>query len=250
MSTKAQNALVHQKEARQKKILFILLPVFLLLIAWQGPKTVKALTGGSAAPAAPTTTTSTTNQPPIDPSSAPAPSTSAPSAPAASAGPALADSDPLPARGTDQLQSFSLFEPHDPFLPRSGAPLPTQTGAASSGTTSSGTQSTVAPAGSTAGTQTGSGTTGSSQQSSDTATVQVNGSQAKVALDEAFPKSNPLFKITKIGANYIRVGLVSGSYLNGARTQKIAVGHSLTLVKQPEGTPFRISLLGVSFVTG
>ena len=57
--------LLAQKEAKQKKLLLLLVPVFLALIVWQGPKTYKAFTGGSAAPppAAPAGTTTTTPSP-------------------------------------------------------------------------------------------------------------------------------------------------------------------------------------------
>jgi hypothetical protein len=240
---KGKDALLAQKEARQKKLLFALIPVFLLLVAWQGPKTFSALAGGSAASPPEPVETTTTAQPPIDPSSAPAPSTSASGAPAAAApSSALPDTDPLPARDADQLQSFSLFSSQDPFIPRTGPSIPS--GGASD---SSSTGST-----SDAGSQTGSssGPTSPSGPTTNTATVQVNGSQARVALAQPFPKANPYFQITEIGSNYVKVGLVSGSYLNGSRTQKIRVGHSLTLVKQPEGTPYRITVVSVSFTTG
>ena len=49
-SKKVQAALLKQKEAKQKKVLFLLVPVFLGLMAWQGPKTFKAITGGNAPP--------------------------------------------------------------------------------------------------------------------------------------------------------------------------------------------------------
>ena len=38
-SKKVQAALLKQKEAKQKKVLFVLVPVFLGLAVWQGPKT-------------------------------------------------------------------------------------------------------------------------------------------------------------------------------------------------------------------
>ena len=36
-SKKVQAALLKQKEAKQKKVLFLLVPIFIGLIAWQGP---------------------------------------------------------------------------------------------------------------------------------------------------------------------------------------------------------------------
>src|SRR3954451_16724608 len=65
-SKKVQAALLKQKEAKQKKVLFLLVPLFLGLMAWQGPKTFKAFTGGNAPP---TTAAPLTPAPP--PGSAP-----------------------------------------------------------------------------------------------------------------------------------------------------------------------------------
>ena len=49
-SKKVEAALLKQKEAKQKKVLFLLIPLFLGLMAWQGPKTYKSLMGGSTPP--------------------------------------------------------------------------------------------------------------------------------------------------------------------------------------------------------
>ena len=66
-SKKAAAALLKQKEAKQKKVLFVLVPVFLGLAVWQGPKTYHSLMGGSTPP--PTTAPTTA------PTPGPAPST-------------------------------------------------------------------------------------------------------------------------------------------------------------------------------
>ena len=44
---KTEEILRRQKEAKQKKLLFVLAPIFLLLMVWQGPGYLKMLTGGS-----------------------------------------------------------------------------------------------------------------------------------------------------------------------------------------------------------
>src|SRR5919202_4141967 len=149
--SRAEDALRQQKEAKQKKVLFILLPLFLLLVAWQGPKCYKALTASSSPPPEPAATTPTTTgaQAPIDPASAPPPSTAAaPATEAKGSGPKLSDTDQLAEPGADQVESFSLFGPQNPFIPRSGPPLPymqaapTTTGSTSSSTTGATTAST------------------------------------------------------------------------------------------------------------
>jgi hypothetical protein len=102
------------KEAKQKKLLLLLLPLFLALVAWQGPKMYKSLFAEPAPEAAPAATT---------------PSPTAPGAPStASAAPpagGLADSEPLPSARSDQLLSFSRFTARDPFIAPGGAAPPT-----------------------------------------------------------------------------------------------------------------------------
>jgi hypothetical protein len=95
-----------EKQAKQKKLLFLLVPLFLGLLVWQGPKTYKAFTGGAAAPT-PTPPAGTTTTTP-----SPAPGTPAPSGGDSSS---LPDSDLRPDPLDGQLLSFSRFPGRDPF---------------------------------------------------------------------------------------------------------------------------------------
>jgi hypothetical protein len=100
------------KEAKQKKLLLLLLPLFLGLVAWQGPKMYKALFAQPAPEATPAATTPT--------STVPGAPTTAPAAPLAGG---LGDSEPLPTAGSHQLLSFSRFTARNPFIaPGGGAP--------------------------------------------------------------------------------------------------------------------------------
>src|SRR3954471_14125896 len=111
-SKKVQAALLKQKEAKQKKVLFLLVPLFLGLMAWQGPKTFKAFTGGNAPP--PTTAA---------PSTAPTPG-SAPSTPGAGAvvpPSQLVDTDAPPSLMDGQMSNFGVFPGRDPFSGRGSA---------------------------------------------------------------------------------------------------------------------------------
>jgi hypothetical protein len=105
----SEAALRAQKDAKQKKLLIILIVPFIALLAWQGPKTFKALQGGSpppptsAVPATPTTSVPTGT--PILPSTG------------SDQGGVLPDSDPQPDRLDGQLVSFSRFSGRDPFAP-------------------------------------------------------------------------------------------------------------------------------------
>ncbi len=107
------------KAAKQKKLLLLLLPLFLGLVAWQGPKMYKSLFAQPAPEATPVTATTTTS------SSVPGAATPAPGAPPAGA---LVDSEPLPTARSDQLLSFSRFTARNPFVaPGGGTPPPSDT---------------------------------------------------------------------------------------------------------------------------
>jgi hypothetical protein len=101
------------KEAKQKKLLLILLPFFLVLVVWQGPKMYKSLFAQSAPEATPAATTPSSTVPGT-------PTT----APEASPGGALSDSEPLPTARSDQLLSFSRFTARNPFVAPGGAAPP------------------------------------------------------------------------------------------------------------------------------
>jgi hypothetical protein len=105
----SEAALRAQKDAKQKKLLIILVVPFIALLAWQGPKMFKALQGGSpppltsAVPATPTT-------------SVPTGTPTLPGTGADQDG-ILPDSDLQPGPLEGQLLSFSRFSGRDPFVP-------------------------------------------------------------------------------------------------------------------------------------
>jgi hypothetical protein len=95
------------KEAKQKKLLILLIVPFIALLAWQGPKTYKALMGGSPPPEStplplPATTPAGTSPLPGQPTQAGE----------------LPDTDPQPTLLDGQLLSFSRFSGRDPFINR------------------------------------------------------------------------------------------------------------------------------------
>lgn len=104
MAKRPTEALIRaQKEAKQKKLLFLLVPLFLGLVVWQGPKMLHALTGSqpppTPAPAAPGATTTT---PGLTPTGTDATG-------------GLPDTDRQPGLLDGQLISFSRFGGRDPF---------------------------------------------------------------------------------------------------------------------------------------
>jgi hypothetical protein len=209
-SKKVQAALLKQKEAKQKKILFLLVPLFLGLMVWQGPKTFDALTGGNAPPppaAAPATTT-------VAPTPGSAPSTPGAGAPVTPG--VLVDTDAPLDTLDGQMSSFSVFPGRDPFA---GGPTPSGSSGAPTG------------AGATA--------------TPTSAQLEVNGTTEGVALNATFPRSDPVFKLTSLGAGAATISLTSGNaFTNGNQTESINVGESLT-VAGDDGSRFVIKLVSV-----
>jgi hypothetical protein len=109
----SEAALRAAKDAKQKKLLLILLVPFVALLAWQGPKTFKALQGGSP--------------PPPPATSLPTPTTSLPTAitsgTATDDGSGLPDTDEQLEPLDGQLLSFSRFSGRDPFVRPSSGPV-------------------------------------------------------------------------------------------------------------------------------
>ena len=205
MAKRSAADLAKAKEAKQKKLLLVLLPFFLLLVAWQGPKMYKSLFAQPAPPeAAPTTTAPTTTTP-----GTPAPGTT----PAPAAG-GLADSEPLPAAGSDQLLSFSRFSPRNPFVPPVGAvPASTEPGG-------------EAPAVSSA-------------------VIEVNGVTETVSVNGTFPAADPIFQLVSLSETAAVVGLTSGAFEGGQANVQIAVGERVELVAD-DGVTYTVTVVSVS----
>jgi hypothetical protein len=200
MARQTQADLLAQKEAKQKKLLFLLVPVFLGLVVWQGPKTLKAFTGGPESPPAAPAAGATTTTP------SPEPGTPTPE----SGSSTLPDSDVRPDPLDGQLISFSRFPGRDPFaIVRSpGAGGSTQTPATSG------------------------------------ATIDVNGSSESVEIDGSFPAGDPTFRLVSIEGQIANIGLVSGTFSNGAESIAISVGETLVLVAD-DGERYAIKLVSL-----
>ena len=213
-SKKVQAALLKQKEAKQKKVLFLLVPVFLGLMAWQGPKTFKAITGGNAPP--PTTAAPSTTAP--TPGSAP----STPGVGAVAPAGQLVDTDAPPPLMDGQMSNLGVFPGRDPF---SGGAITPGPGDVSTGGAGTGTTSTTTPT---------------------SARVEVNGAAENVSIGDAFPESDPAFKLVSVTASSAMISLASGgTFTNGDRSEQIKVGETLTVVGD-DGSTFSIKLVGTS----
>jgi hypothetical protein len=212
-SKKVQAALARQKEAKQKKVLFLLLPLFLGLMAWQGPKTYKSLMGGTTPP--PVTA-------PAPRATAPTPG-SAPSTPGAGAvvpSSQLVDTDTPPSALEGQLDNLGVFPGRDPFSGGAVAPV-----APTGGTSTGGTTSTATPT---------------------TARFEVNGATQDVSIAGTFPEDDPVFKLISVTEDSALVGLTSGkNFTNGDPSEQITVGETLS-VTGDDGSTFSIKLVRTS----
>jgi hypothetical protein len=251
---KGEEILRKQKEAKQKKLLLVLVPIFLGLMVWQGPGYVKMLTGGEEPAAAPPAETSTGAVPTTptpttpDPSTAPPPTTAAPGgAPAAPSGatPELADSDRPAAADAGQLIAFDRFVGKDPFrqigdtTPPAASEPPIVTPAPTN---------PVGPGGGS-GTDPGGGNGGGGDDDEPGAPVAavlaVNGVKEMVRLEGTFPESDKLFVLRRLSRSSAWIGLVAGEFSNGRKSIEVRVGKTLNLVSQPDGIRYTIKVVSI-----
>ena len=213
---RSAQALLQAKEAKQKKLLYVLIPVFLGLAVWQGPKTFGAVMGGSngteATPPAATGATDTVPAPTGTPADAPAG--------------ALADTEVPPEASPEKLISFSRFTGRDPF----SSPYPAEP-SPSTGSTPTPTTPSSGP--------------GGDQDEELTAVLEINGVSETVAVGEEFPASDPTFTLVALTLEGATIGVVQGMFENGDSTIEIEVGEEVTLIAAPETTQYVVKLVDV-----
>ncbi len=244
---KAADAMKKQKEARQKKILIGLAPLLLLLLVWQGPGTLAAMTGGNAepppvvAPEGSETGTGETGTGELDPTTGAAPTTAAPGAsaavdPAAAAASLPETTDPV-TPGPHQLVSFDRVLGTDPFRPQ----VTPKTEAPSGGGKGGGDDKPADPPPDDGGTPPPPPPPGTYEA----AVIEVNGVQQTVAKRGTFPSFDPVFRLLAIRRASIEFGLVTGQFTEGQKRIVVQAGKSVTLVSQPDGQRFVIRLVAV-----
>jgi hypothetical protein len=241
------------KAKKQKIVLGVVGLAFLALCGIQGPKLLKGSSSTSSTPAEEQTA----------------------AAPDASAGAVVVTSGPtgsasvvkvstkrpttvlagvrieaggVPAAGTAQLVSFSLFEAKDPFVQQtsdetSGVTEPTTT------PTLSDTEPTSS--GDTSSSTGGSSTTESAPPASESAakppattnvTIEMNGKSYPVAVKESFPKADPLFVVTAAKPKVARIGVAGGSFA-GSKTIPLKLSKQVVLVNQTTGARYVLKLV-------
>jgi hypothetical protein len=248
---KREQAHRQAKDRKQKKILIGLAPLLLLLLAWQGPGMLKAFTGGDKGPVPvvqPEGGPATTPAPGTDPTAAPAPSTAAPgAAPATPVVTTLPSTDGTPEAGEGQLVAFDRFVGKDPF--KQLVEDTEDTGGDGGGATTPPPDTGFEPGPSSngGGGDGGGGNGGGGAPATYTsATLKVNSNQETVSVKGTFPSYDPIFRLKKVTRTGIELVLVTGAFTEGQDSITVKVGKSVTLVSQPDGQRFVITVVSVA----
>jgi hypothetical protein len=229
------------KAKRQKIIAGVLGLVLVGVLFFQAPTILSAFGGESTPASEPAAAT---------PAPAPAPTPVTPGAPAATPTPAptggsaaLVDSDPAPVPADGQLVTFDRFESKDPFVqqvsdtPAASAPSAPTPVAADPGHKAEHPEggATIEPVPQPA-----------PAPVARRATISVNGHEHEVAVGGSFPESDPIFKLVSLKGSTARIGIVGGSYANGAPTITLKRGGKpVTLMNTADGTTFVLRLTTV-----
>ena len=263
------------KAAKQKKIAIGLSAMLVLVLAYQGPKTLKMLKGQAPA-ATPEAVAAPAGTPaPVAPSAGapvvPATATGAGAAGVDSQPAVLANSDVPVAAGEGQLLSFERFESKDPFQQQAEAvpavavdtddpPAPDASSPGSDpvspGTDPSIPGSAENPPLSIGGLTGGSDPSGSpanpipitpTSVPAEATTISVNGAVAAVAVGAPFPADQPTFELVSLAQDgkSVQIGVAGGSLVGGGKTVKLTVGKALTLQNTADGSRYKLELLTV-----
>jgi hypothetical protein len=247
------------RAAKKKKQAIVLGVLFLAVVAFQGPRTMKML-HGSAPPEAAATTPAATTPAPTAPA-APAAGGTAQSVSASVGSDALvvnADLQPAPLEG--QLADLTLFTSKDPFVQKDEdvpADAPGGTGGASSSsgggkTTGSGdkggtgTSADGKSEGVTPPTTTTTKPTEPAAPAPTSAVLSVNGVQETVNVKSDFPAASPLFHLVSLTAKTAKISIAGGSLATGAPTVTLELGKPTTLMNTADGTRYVIMLVSTS----
>ena len=229
------------KAKRQKILAGVLGLVLLVVLGFEGPKTLKQLTGPKVDPlrAAAASSTTSTGTVPL------APPTLGGSTPSASSADLASSSVPA-GTSIDQLTSFSRFASKDPFLQQvtpNGSTSNGSSGSELGGGSTSG-ESTLPP--SSPSPPTAAKPKPQPQPAPTAAVISVNGAPAQlIQVGQDFPLApyDPIFHLTSLGQGVAKIAIAGGSYTSGAPTVTLKKGKPLTLENTADGTRYVLELL-------
>ena len=237
---KKQVSLKEAKAARQKKILIGGGILFVLLLVYQVPRTMKML--NPPAPkqaAAPAATTSTT----------PTPTGTAPAVPV---GRAVLSAQLAPVAREGQLAVLSAsFKSKDPFrqVIKSDAAAPSASSAAPEKSPTDKLKLKVVPSTPAAKAAPAAPAAPAAKKvvlPFLSATISVNGVKEGVNVTVDFPAATPVFHLVSLTRKTAKVSVAGGSLANGAPTLTLRRGKALTLVNTADGTRYRLVLVSTS----
>ena len=255
-----EEELEERDQGKQRKILLLLAPLFVILLVIQGPTLLGLVTGSDEeeAPQPAATADSATA------ATSSASAESALGADVANATPTepvfvIVNSDLPPRADENELTTLSRFDDRDPFIPGVGDNTAgDEADEGSSAEAPDATEEEVRPADISVGgdgsfDETGGGTGDSGAEDPDSgasssggeAEIQVNGSAALVRVGSAFPAFDPVFRLESLAGDAVRIGLVRGSYSTGSDLVDVEPGETRTLISQPDGTRYRVRLVGI-----
>jgi hypothetical protein len=243
---------------KQKKRAIIAAVLFVAVLAYQVPKTLKMLNpkpvsaGTTPAPATttPAPVTGTVPTPGVTPTPG-APATGATTGTGADALVVNADLSPAPMDG--QLVSLTRFSSKDPFAPQDkttvqGAPPsstpPTTSSPKPSTTPSAGNGGSFTPAPS-------SGSSGSSTPapSLTVGTISLNKVAMAVTVKTDFPVASPMFTLVSLTSTAAKIAIAGGSLATGASTVTLPLGKTVTLMNTADGTRYELIYVGPGDLT-
>jgi hypothetical protein len=228
------------REKRSRTLVIAFSVVFLIVMVIQGPKLLKSLSGGSAAPVGGTVAGALPAG--VNPSTP-----TAAAATGASTAAVVADG---------QLSNLSRFAIKDPFhalvnVPTPAAP-PGAAAAATAGNPGAQNPAKASPAAAAAAAVLPTVTftaTKTPPVPPNAAVVKTNGNRQVIFVGDDFPKTTPLFKLVALGKKNIRIGVLGGSFTSGAPTIKLPKGKRLTLANKADGSRYVLQLLRLTNAT-
>ncbi len=247
------------KAAKQKKIAIGGGILFVALLAFSVPKTLKMMhphhavqpvhhttaAPGTATPTPTSTSTSTTATPPSVPVSN-------------KTGTPVLTAELAPAAREGQLEVLSTsFKSKDPFKQLidespTAAPAPTAQPAATAkppAAAKPATELKVVPTASPTPAVTPTVAQPSVQKivlPLLSAVISVNGKRSGVGVKQDFPAKTPLFHVLSLTKKTAKISVVGGALAGGGKTITLRRGRPLTLVNTADGTRFRLELLSTS----
>jgi hypothetical protein len=243
VSAARKKSTAEMKAAKQKKIAIGGAVLLVGIMAFQGPKMLKLMSGGSSSAA----TAPAAVAPPVTPGVPAAPTPATPVS--------------APVVTPTKFVSFETFSTKDPFAQQvkgTNADVedqvkPTAKPTTAAGTTTKTPTTTASPSSTPAS---GAGASTSTAKSSfkvatpsggtGTAVLTVNGKRQTVAEESDFPKADPVFTLSIVGSGSVSVAIAGGSLKAGGKTFKLKLGKPLTLLNTSNGQKYTLELISTA----